>query len=216
MVNAADVAGAVSDANAVLAAVPAPDWKFEFTYGPTIGTPDPGGWINSRHEMRLGPPYVARVSPNKWGATVLMDPINAVKDPYVDAAQNDFLTDDLYTRYVVTSAREMHLIVAEAALAAGNTAGFATAINALRAIDGLTAWTGGAGQPTALAMLQYERQSSLFLTGRRLADEYRFGLPAANWNAGSQALTQPGLFLPITSRECLSNPNIGAEHCSGG
>jgi hypothetical protein len=110
----------------------------------------------------------------------------------------------------------MHLIVAEAALAAGNTAGFATAIKALRAIDGLTAWTGGAGQPTALAMLQYERQSSLFLTGRRLADEYRFGLPAANWNAGSQALTQPGLFLPITSRECLSNPNIGAEHCSGG
>jgi hypothetical protein len=213
MVNAADVAGAVSDANAVLAAVPAPDWTFDFTYGATVGQPDPGAWINSRHEMRLGPPFVARVSPNKWGATILMDPIDGVIDPYVDAAQNQFLTDNLYTRYVVTSAREMHLIVAEAALAAGNNAGFSTAINNVRAIDGLTAWT---GTPSALAILQYERQASLFLTGRRLADQYRFGLPAANWNAGSQALTQPGRFLPITARECLSNPNIGAENCSGG
>lgn len=216
MVNAADVAGAASDAQAVLNATTDPDWKFEFTYNSVTGSSDPGGWINSRHEMRLGPPYVEQVPTNKWGATTLMDPIDNVKDPAVDAIQTKFKADDLYPTYTVVSAREMWLIRAEAALAAGNTGAFQTAINSLRDLDGLTDWTGAVGQPTALAMLQYERQANLFLTGRRLADQYRFGIPATNWNAGSQALTQPGLFLPITARECLSNPNIGAEKCSGG
>ncbi len=215
LVNAADVAGAVTDANAVLNAVPSPDWKFEFTYNSITGTPDPGGWINSRHEMRLGPPYVAQVSPNKWGATILQDPIDAKPDPVVDAIQKKFKTDDLYTAYTVVSAREMHLIVAEAALAGGNTIGFQTAINDLRDLDGLSNWTIASSVP-ALTMLQYERQANLFMQGRRLADQYRFAIPATNWNAGAEALTKPGTFLPITARECLSNPNIGAEKCSGG
>src|SRR5258705_783296 len=59
--------------------------------------------------------------------------------------------------------------------------------------------------PTALAMLQYERQRNLFLQGRRLIDEYRFGANADLWQAGSEALLDPGTFLPITINERIAN-----------
>jgi len=74
----------------------------------------------------------------------------------------------------------------------------------------LTAYTGVG--PTALAMLQYERQRNLFMQGKRLFDEYRFGVPADIWQAGSEAIADPGTFLPITISErisnsfCLANP----------
>ncbi len=211
----ADVAAAVADAQAFLAAATDPTWRFDFTYGPTIGQSDPGGWINSRHEMRLASPYVAAVPTNKWGATTLLDPIDGTPDPAVDFIQNKFKDEDVFAGYTVVSAREMHLIIAEARLAAGNTGAFQTAINNLRDLDGLSDWTGAAGQPTALAMLQYERMANLFMQGRRLADHYRFGIASPEWLAGSEAASKR-VFLPISARECLSNPNILAEKCSGG
>ena len=104
--------------------------------------------------------------------------------------------------------------MAEAALAAGNTPGFETAINAERAFDGLTAYT-GAG-PTPLALLQYERQRNLFMQGKRLIDEYRFGANADIWQAGSEAITNPGSFLPITITERLANSFCLADPASCG
>jgi len=45
----------------------------------------------------------------------------------------------------------------------------------------------------------------LTLQGRRLIDEYRFGLNADLWQAGSEAIVDPGTFLPITISERLAN-----------
>jgi len=209
----ADLTAAVTDAQAALAAVPSPDYKFQFTYSSATGSNWFGSEINSRQELRLSPPYTARVGSNKWGATILNDPITGTPDPRVDAIQKGFAAATFYVPVTITSAREMHLIIAEAALTAGNTAGFQTAINNLRNLDALPAWTGAVGQPTALEMLKHERMANLFLQGRRLADQYRFNVAAAEWDATAQARTG-NWFLPISARECLSNPNIGAANCS--
>ncbi len=121
-----------------------------------------------------------------------------------------FLTNTRFGPLTFLSARELHLIEGEAELAAPDTTGFQNAINAERTLDGLSAYTGTG--PTALAMLQYERQRNLFLQGRRLIDEYRFGANADLWQAGSEALLDPATFLPITISEriansyCLANP----------
>jgi hypothetical protein len=49
--------------------------------------------------------------------------------------------------FTVVSAREMHLIIAEAALAAGNTAEFVSRINTVRALSGCRRTTGRAPPP---------------------------------------------------------------------
>ena len=53
----------------------------------------------------------------------------------------------------------------------------------------------------------------MFLQGRRLADMYRFGITDTKWVPTSEAVTQPGRFLPLTARECLANPLIGSANC---
>ena len=127
-------------------------------------------------------------------------------------SKSGFLNDTRWGALTFLSARELYLIVGEAALAAGDNTGFQNAINAERALNGLTAYTGAVGQPTAQAMLQYERQRNLFLQGKRLFDEYRFAVNADIWQAGSEAITTPATFLPITITErlansfCLANP----------
>src|SRR5207249_6252548 len=57
--------------------------------------------------------------------------------PKVAGGSSGFLNTTHFTPLTVLSARELRLIVAEAALAAGNTAGFQVAIDSLRALDGL-------------------------------------------------------------------------------
>jgi hypothetical protein len=210
--NNAEIASAVAAANAALAAVPSPAYKFEFTYNTATGSNWFGSEINSRQEMRLAPPYVARVGSNKWGATTLLDPITGAPDVVVDAIQKKFAADVNYVATTITSTREMHLILAEARQA-GVTTGKTVQqhINDLRALDGITAWDGAT--PAPLAMIAYERQANLFLTGRRLADMYRFNTPTDQWEPGAQARSG-GWFLPISARECLTNPNIGAAGCA--
>jgi hypothetical protein len=56
-------------------------------------------------------------------------------------------------------------------------------------------------------MLQHERRVNLFIQGRRLWDQYRFGV-RGQWVDGSEALTKPGTLLPITITELQSNPCI--------
>jgi hypothetical protein len=99
----------------------------------------------------------------------------------------------------------MHLILAEAALAAGNTDDFATHINAVRAVDGLSPYT---GQIAALDMLKHERRTALFVTGVRLLDMYRFGITDPLWHPNSDVVGRPGTLLPITCIEANSNPEI--------
>ena len=221
-------AGAVADANAALAlatALKAPDWRFQFHYSPTTVSTDIGFEVNEREEMRIGGVYVyPSCTASPCGGTSntievdslkLADPIDAIPDPELTRFLLDptdgFLNNTRYGPLTILSARELHLIVAEAALAAADDVGFQSAINAERTLDNLTAYTGTG--PTALAMLEYERQRNLFMQGKRLFDEYRFGVNADLWAAGSEAITTPGTFLPITISErisnsfCLADPN---------
>lgn len=205
------VTNAVTDAQAVLAAVPSPTWNYRFTFSVSTGTPNTGGWVNQRQEMRIGRVF-ATPSPTAptWTASFIKDIIDTgTLAAWPNTVQSEWKTQ--YPPYTIVSAREMHLIIAEARLAAADTAGFRTAINNLRALDGLTPYT---NQVTPEDMLVYSRKVNLFLQGRALADHYRFRRPPADWLPGSQALVEPGWFLPITAIECLSNPNIGASKCS--
>ncbi|MFB6241029.1 MAG: RagB/SusD family nutrient uptake outer membrane protein, partial [Gemmatimonadota bacterium] len=134
------------------------------------------------------------------------DPIDTGTVPrMVKERVNDYSTNPETAPITVVSAREMHLILAEAALAQGDTGTFTTHINHVRAMDGLTPYE---GQIPAMEMLQHSRKANLFLQGRRLADMYRFGTKAPMWQEGSSAASQPGTFFPITVVEIRSNPNL--------
>ena len=221
-------AAAVADASAALALAGTADWRYQFHYDPTTISTDIGFEVNERLEMRIGSTYVYPICTvsgcASGGKTVavdslrLKDPLDNKGDPelarFLLNKTEGFLKKTRYGSLTFLSARELHLIVAEAALAGGDNAGFQNAINAERALDSLTAYT-GAG-PTALAMLHYERQRNLFMQGKRLFDEYRFGTNADLWQAGSEAITKPGTFLPITISERLANSFCLADPASCG
>jgi starch-binding outer membrane protein, SusD/RagB family len=220
-------AGAVTDAQAALALPQlSGDWKFEFQYSPSSVGPVQAGVfysfgseVNDRQEMRLGDVYVVPSANNKtWTSVDIMDPIDNIADPVANAVATAFKNAATYPVFTVVSRRELHLILAEAALRTADTATFATQINAVRALGpgALTPWNPASPQVPALTLLTYERQVNLFLQGRRLADHYRFGIPSPRWQPSSEAVTQPGRFLPITARECLSNTFIGAANCREG
>lgn len=176
-----------------------------------VGEVSLGYNINNRGELQLAPAFFT-LSPNKRSVTgvALQDPIDHVPDPVLaawltafQAAAAGALSNMDIT---VVSAREMHLILAEAALAAGDQAGFTTEINGLRAMDGLSPYS---GQIPAASLLEYERRVNLFMQGRRLADLYRFGLKSPEWLPNSPAAQTPGSFFPITCVERSANPNLG-------
>jgi hypothetical protein len=211
-------ATAAADANAAIALLSDPDWRWDFTYSPTTISSDWGSWIASRQEMRVGAAYAAPDPSGKptWTTTTLMDPVDNVPDPNVDRVQKALL-GDLYPDFTVVSAREMHVIVAEDEYARnGATATFQAHVNAIRDLNGLTDWT-PASTVSALNILKHERRSSIFLQGKRLADMYRFQEVDPLWLTGSEAqkaaTTGPAVFFPITIIECLANPNIGSENC---
>lgn len=210
------VAAAVADAQAALASAPSPGWRFQFLWSSATGSNQHGAEIVSRQEMRLGPTYVkpSPTAPTWLDEVVLMDPIDNKPAPIVDAIQKEFRAGGFFPPYTVVSTRELHLILAEAALAGVGAAGtFQININNLRALDGLSDWT-PASSVSAADLLQHSRQSNLFLQTRRLSDHYRFGVPSREWLSGAQALTRPGTLLPISATECLANPHIGAANCS--
>src|SRR6266542_3761383 len=213
-------AGALADAQLADSLLSTPDWKFEFKYSATTVGGDFGAWVNDRTEMRLGDAYVyANVNNKTWDSTRILDPITNARDPVVNATATAFKAGSVYPSFTVLSARELHLIAAEVRLAQADTAGFTASINALRTINGLAPYDpANAAHPRPRDMLIYERQVNLYLQGRRLADMYRFSIPytvaaGGKWQPTSEAVTQPGRFLPLTARECLSNPLIGGAAC---
>jgi starch-binding outer membrane protein, SusD/RagB family len=219
---AGDAAAAAADAVAALVLDPS-DWVYSLEY-PSSGTyGDTQGSINSRLEMRFGNRYVIPEAADKRrdrtatdNGIALQDPIDAVGDPRLDAFMTAFEDDVQYADLPILSARELHLIIAEDALVRNDMVTFATNINQTRAWGGLTAWVdGGAGMPTALNMLIYERQVNLYLMMHRLNDMYRFGVTSDRWEASSTAMTAPGTFFPITKAEidanCYINPDWPAD-----
>jgi hypothetical protein len=207
-------AGAVADANAVLGRV-ANSWRYQMAFSSATLSSTMASEINSRGEQNFDTTSVIsvnRAAPKTILGVKLLDPISQQPDARIVKFMQEWkggtnlgVAGDIYAPLTVTSAKHMLLIIAEDELSKGNTAGFTTRINALRAIDGLPDYT---GQIPALEMLKHERRAALFVTGLRLLDMYRFGIKDPLWHANSDAVKKPGTLLPITCIEMNSNPNI--------
>lgn len=203
-------AGASADASAALVAMGANTFRYRFD----VVTQNNGGYfstgseMNSRLEIRAGSRYIntssAGTRPLDGIAGIkLVDPVTGQPDP-VTAANIDEccrLASTANVGWTATSAKEMQLILAEAALATNNTAEFTTRINAVRSANALPAWT--AGVTSALDILIHERAVSLFLQGRRLNDHYRFQQRSDRWIA---ARGLRPCFFPISYNERQQNP----------
>lgn len=199
-------AGSVADANAAIALGGA-DQRFTLVSN-VEAQPDINIWfeVNGRNESQTGTVY-----------RTLNDPVTAALDPTAQALLTEFTDygsqDGAFT---ITSVRELRLILAEAQLAAGNSANFRTLLNQVRALDGKPAFTGQPGL-TDLQMLRHERQAQLWLMRRRLADMHRFGLRDPNWAADPNFVSTfscVGLLFPIPNVERLGNPLVtGSPGC---
>ena len=222
-------AGADADASAVLESIGVmTDQRWEFAYSPTTIFNDYGWQVNARLEHRFGDRYIVPAGQVR-GSTALMDPIDDIPDPAADAIMTRFElgipgSGPQYPNIPHVTARELHLILAESALAdcfsanAGegpesracdDDAGFVTHINHVRAMN--SELTPYAGQIPAYDMLKFTRMSSLYLLGRRLADLYRWDERSDGWVDNSTSVLAPGTFFPISqgeasSNECIVNP----------
>jgi starch-binding outer membrane protein, SusD/RagB family len=206
--------GAAADAAAVLGLV-SDEWRYQVEYSSSTLSNYMASEINSRGEQQFDTLSIVRVAsaaPKAILGVKLQDPIDNVADPRIVTFMEEWkdntniaVAGPVYSALTLTSAKHMHLILAEDALAKGNTADFQTHINAVRAVDGLSDYT---GQIPALDMLKHERRTALFVTGVRLLDMYRFGIVDPLWNPNSDTVRNPGVLLPITCIEANSNPNI--------
>ena len=208
-------AGATADATAALTKMTS---TYAFKLTPTannLAGINIGYETNNRGEIRAGSTFV---NPNPTVIYLVADGIAGIKmnDPVTGVASTTVSKAiDACCRRTVgnnipmiqTSAREMMLILAEARLAAGDTAGFLTQVNASRAVDALPAYTTQiTSAATAKATLEYERKVQLYLQGRRLMDMYRFGSADARWLASGVGVRGRCL-IPITYTERLTNPD---------
>lgn len=208
LINDAD---ANTDATAALASMAA---TYRYRLTPTnanTGTNNFASEMNSRQEIRAGSEYV-NPDPSRNNLTPLAglagiklrDPVTNQPDPVIAKAIDECcrVSSGLQVGVTVTSAKEMQLILAEAALAANNLTEMQTRINAVRAVDGLPAWDGVS--PAPREMLIHSRRVNLFLQGRRLHDLYRFGLKADRWLPTSVS-ARKACFFPIAFIERQSN-----------
>jgi len=200
-------AAAVADADAALALSPGFNRAYRFNYSSATINNSIGFEVNQRLESRFGDLYIVPSADNKRADSIrLRDPIDGVRDPVLTATIAEFVAGVQYGSLTVVSTREMYLILAEARLAQNDSVGAATFINNIRSLNGLTPYDPlNAAHPRALAMYQHERRVNLFLQGRRLADHYRFGVPADKWPLTAEARLQPGTVFPITNTERLAN-----------
>ena len=211
-------AGMLADAQAALA-IMSGDYRYDaLTSDQNQGDGSGGGFgfeMNSRVEYTLDK-SLGDIDPNsgKPKAVIAKDPVTGLVDAAAVKNINRVIKASNLNSPPMqqVSEREMRLLIAEHNLASGNNAGFDTAINGLRAMDGKAAYT-GAG-PTRSALLQWERRINLIFSGRRLADMYRFGVKDALWLATSIAVRKPGCFFPIPQIEIDSNKLLsGATAC---
>lgn len=183
------------------------DWSWDFEFGPATQNNPQGSWINSRQEFAFSPLYVQLDAAGRTVVDVTYpDPVDGTVDPAIDEIITGFISDFLYPTLPVVSARELHLILAEAALAGGDEDGAVTHLNHVRAIKGSSAYDPtAAGAPSVLEMLQHERLVNLFfMPTRRIADQYRFDVVAPSWAPGSDAMRNGQMFI-IGQSENVSN-----------
>ena len=217
LVNSAD-AGA--DAAAVIAAVGgnSADWTFNLDYSAGSRSNSMAAWVNDRKENQIDQSIVTVNSANDINGIALQDPIDNVDDPAVIKWLNqwkggNYLTKGgIYPPLTVASTRMMHLILAENALAGGNSEAFRTSINHIRALDKLTPFS---GQIEDRDMLMHTRRVNVLLQGLRLADMYRFGIRDPKWLATNPTIAKPGEMLPISIIEIRANCHLNGLGCGG-
>lgn len=172
--------------------------------------------------------YVNTETPNGGVVedVIFEDPVDNVPHPQLEQIITTKYRGDLneFIDLTVVSAREMHLIIAENALANGDTgpgSTFRTEINELRALNGLSSYEGADEEGVSqVDLLEDSRQANLYLQGRRLVDMYRFDeqstfdlppdadAPDQGWQPSSEAVQSPGTFFPLPNTEIRSNPNV--------
>lgn len=206
-------AEAVADARAALAAM-GQDYKYQLEFSPSTLSNYAAQQTNNRNELVLNPSVYVHVGEdgrkikdisNPDSSIKIQDPIDDIPDPAAYNIIREFTVGGEYSPVTVVSAREMHLILAEAALAGNTTVDFETQINAIRSLDNLTDYS---GQIPQLEMLKHTRQVNLLLQGRRLHDLYRFNESSPQWEENSTAETEPGTFFPISITECRANDEV--------
>lgn len=212
-------ADANTDATRALSLVTSADWKFRYTYSPSTVTNQIGVWVTSRQEMRFGDRYV-----NRAAKDTLDDPVTGTTEPELRRAVVEFVATSATQDYfplTALSQRELYLMLAEAALAQGDTigptSGFATRINQVRALNSLETYDpSDPAHPRPVAMLKHARMVNLFMQGRRLHDLYRFGERADMWQLSpiAEAIEKPGTVFPIALIELTSNPFCVADPTS--
>ena len=200
------VDAASAEAAEALAAME-PDFRFSLETGAGFQLESyMAGQINERLEFTFSDRWVRRAPSGKMVESVTYpDMITGSVHPFLERFIAEFVEARQYADLPIVSAREMHLILAESALARQDLTAFRLHINGLRDLDGLDAY---AGQVDARALLEESRSVNLFLQGRRLLDLYRFGRRAPEWEATASAVTAPGTFLPITQVEIEANPLV--------
>jgi len=219
---------AVPHAQEVLASGSA-EYKYLLKFNSTTGTCDMCSNISDRKENQIDLSIVSVDSQNDVDGIVLLDPITGEPDVAIRKAMDQFRGGSFldsgiqFPDVTVSSARLMHLILAEDALAtSGGGAGsmFETHINNLRALDAVTPFASDGVAANDLAILQHHRRVNTFLMGLRLQDMYRWGIqpgpnsaPSARWQNGSAAVNAPGTMLPITIIEVRANCHLNGQGC---
>ena len=214
LVNSAE-AGA--DAMAVIASAGgnSADWLYNLTYSSASASNSMAGWINDRKENQIDLSIATATAANDIDGIALKDPIDDVDDPSVIKWLNQWKGGNyldkggIYPPLTLASTRMMHIILAENALAGGNEAGFTEHINHIRAMDGLTPFS---GQMDNMEMLQHMRRVTVLLQGLRLGDMYRWEIAASTWESSSDAVGCPGVMLPISIIERRANENIANDY----
>jgi starch-binding outer membrane protein, SusD/RagB family len=209
---------AESDALAVITAAGGvtADWQYDLTYSSGTISNSMAGWVNDRKENQVDLSLVTVDATNDIDGIALKDPIDNVDDPVLIKWLNQWKggsyldKGSTFPPMTLTSTRLMHLILAENGLAAGDNAKFTTHINHIRAMDGLTDFS---GQIPSMDMLQHERRVNTFLQGLRLQDMYRWGITDPKWSAQGAAKSAPGTMLPITIIEIRANCNLNGLGC---
>ena len=215
-----NASAAAADAQAVITAAGgnSADVEYDMVYSSGSQTNSMGGWINDRKENQYSTQLVTLDANNNRTGVAMMDPIDNIVDPAVTKRMKSWGCGAAdgncgpYSPLTISSTRLMHLILAENALAGGDGATFTTHINHIRAMDGLTAFS---GQISNNDMLQHTRRANTMIMGLRLADMYRFGLTDPKWEAQSDAISTPGEMLPITIIEIRANCHLNGQGCGG-
>lgn len=199
---------AVTDANAVLAAVDR-DWQYALVFSSASDDSAMLGNVNERGENQIDDSLIENDGPGASGRTgkvVLQDPVTSQPDSAVIAKWVGQFGDSDFGEITIVSARLLRLIIAEHELANTNVAAFEEQIDSVRALNSKPAFnSGGLGMPTDLAILQHERRVNTLFMGLRLQDMYRWGITDPRWQPASQAVLNPGVMLPITIVECRAN-----------